>query len=44
MTILSLGSLKIGNKLLKSKVIVDSDQFIDMLDGLHWEINKLKLK
>ena len=35
---------KIGNKLLKNKVIVDSDQFIDMLDTLHWEINKLKLK
>ena len=35
---------KIGNKLLKNKVIVDSDHFIDMLDALHWEINKLKLK
>ena len=35
---------KIGNKLLKNKVIVDSDQFIYMLDTLHWEINKLKLK
>ena len=35
---------KIGNKLLKNKVIVDSDYFIDMLDALHWEINKLKLK
>ena len=35
---------KIGNKLFKNKVIVDSDHFIDMLDALHWEINKLKLK
>ena len=35
---------KIGNKLLKNKVIVDSNHFIDMLDALHWEINKLKLK
>ena len=35
---------KIGNKLLKNKAIVDSDHFIDMLDALHWEINKLKLK
>ena len=35
---------KIGNKLIKNKIIVDSDQFIDMLDALHWEINKLKLK
>ena len=35
---------KIGNKLFKNKVIVDSNHFIDMLDGLHWEINKLKLK
>ena len=35
---------KIGNKLFKNKVIVDSNHFIDMLDALHWEINKLKLK
>ncbi len=35
---------KIGNRLLKNKAIVDSDHFIDMLDALHWEINKLKLK
>ena len=35
---------KIGNKIFKNKVIVDSNQFIDMLDALHWEINKLKLK
>ena len=35
---------KIGNKLLKNKVIVDSNHFVDMLDALHWEINKLKLK
>ena len=35
---------KIGNKIFKNKVIVDSDHFIDMLDALHWEINKLKLK
>ena len=35
---------KIGKKVLKNKVIVDSDHFIDMLDALHWEINKLKLK
>ena len=35
---------KIGNKIFKNKVIVDSDLFIDMLDALHWEINKLKLK
>tara|TARA_B100000674_G_scaffold375626_1_gene318097 strand:+ start:71 stop:490 length:420 start_codon:yes stop_codon:yes gene_type:complete len=35
---------KIGNKLFKNKVILDSDHFIDMLDALHWEINKLKLK
>ena len=35
---------KIGNKLLKNKAIVDRDYLIDMLDDLHWEINKLKLK
>ena len=35
---------KIGNKLFKNKVILDSDHFIDMLDVLHWEIKKLKLK
>ena len=35
---------KIGNRLLKNKASVDSDHFIDMLDALHWEINKLKLK
>ena len=35
---------KIGNKLFRNKVILDSDHFIDMLDALHWEINKLKLK
>ena len=35
---------KIGNKIFKNKAIVDSNQFIDMLDALHWEINKLKLK
>ena len=35
---------KIGNKLIKNKIIVDSDQFIDMLNALQWEIKKLKLK
>ena len=35
---------KIGNKLFKNKSIVDRDQLIDLLDALHWEINKLKLK
>ena len=35
---------KIGNKLFNNKVFVDSNHFIDMLDALHWEINKLKLK
>ena len=36
--------VKIGNKLFKNKSIVDRDQLIDLLDALHWEINKLKLK
>ena len=35
---------KIGNKIFKNKNFVDSHHFIDMLDALHWEINKLKLK
>ena len=35
---------KIGDKLFKNKDIADRDRFIDVLDALHWEINKLKLK